>query len=135
MFLNGVNMKYRIFILSAFLAGCASTESKVQIDNVEPTSSDLVEFAAEHKSNSITLECNPKNEDAGKSVLWVKKCNELAFNYLNVQLNAGFDFQRPISEKPFGMAADFMAKTLMSNPSNFKAVSLGQQFTFSTNKT
>ena len=128
-------MKYRIFILSAFLAGCSTTESQVQIDNVQPTNTDLVEFAAEYKSNLINLACSPKNEDAGKSVLWVNKCNELAFNYLNAQLNSGVDFQLPISKKPFGMAADFTAKILMSNPSNFKAVSLGQTFTFSTNKT
>ena len=135
MFLNGFNMKYRIFILSAFLAGCASTDSQVQIDNVESTNTDLVEFVAEHKSNLINLACSPKNEEAGKSVLWVNKCNELAFNYLNAQLNTGVDFQRPISKNPFGMAADFTAKMLMSNPSNFKAVSLGQTFWFSKNRT
>ncbi|GHE83556.1 hypothetical protein [Thalassotalea profundi] len=134
MFLNGVNMKYRIFILSVFLAGCASTESQVKIDNIEPTNTNLVEFAAEHKSNLINLACSPKNEEAGKSVLWVTKCNELAFNYLKSQLNSGVAFQRPISKNPFGMAADFTAKILMSNPSNFKAVSLGQTFKFSINK-
>jgi hypothetical protein len=128
-------MKYRIFILSVFLAGCASTESQVQIDNVEPTKPDLVEFAVEHKSDSISLACRPKNEEAGKSILWVNRCNKLAFNYLNAQLNTGVDFQRPIIKKPFGMAADFTAKILMSNPSNFKAISLGQTFMFSTNKT
>ena len=128
-------MKYRIFILSALLAGCASTESQVKTDNGEPPNTDLVEFVAEHKSSLINLACSPKNEEAGKSLLWVNKCNELAFNYLNAQLNTGLDFQRPISKKPFGMAADFMAKMLMSNPSNFKAISLGQAFTFSINKT
>jgi hypothetical protein len=135
MFLNGVNMKYRIFILSAFLAGCASTESQVQLDNIKLSNTDLVEFAAEHKYNLINLACSPKNEEAGKSVLWVNKCNELAFNYLNAQLNMGGEFQLPVSKKPFGMAADLAAKILMSNPSNFKAVSLGQTFTFSSNKT
>ncbi len=128
-------MKYRIFILSAFLFGCASTEPQVQTDKVESTSTELVEFVVEHKPNSIILACNPKNEDAGKSVLWVNKCNELAFNYLNDQLEKGVSFQRQVSKKPFGMAADFTAKILMSNPSNFKAVGLGQSFTLSTNKT
>ena len=128
-------MKYWIFVLSVFLVGCASTESQVKIDKIKLTHNNLVEFSAKHKSNSINLECSPKSEESGKSILWVNKCNELASNYLNEQLNKGLSFQLPINKKPFGMAADFMAKMLMSNPSNFRAVSLGQTFKLNKNKT
>ncbi|GAA4883700.1 hypothetical protein [Ferrimonas pelagia] len=126
-------MKYWTFILSAFLIGCSSTESQVQIDKDKPTNTELVQFVIEHKPNLITLSCSPKNESAGKNVQWVNKCNELALDYLNTQLDDGVSFQRPISKRPFGMAADFTAKMLISNPSNFNAVSIGQSFTYSTN--
>ncbi len=128
-------MKFRLLIISTFLAGCASTEPQLQVGSADKVNSGLVEFAVEHKPHLISLACAPINEEAAKTVRWVDKCNELAFDYLSARVKEGMDFQRTISKKPFGMAADFTAKMLMSNPSNFTAVSIGQTFKLKTNKT
>lgn len=131
----GTAMKSRVVVFSVLLSGCVATGAQVNTAPREPAQSKLVEFVANQKSTVVELACSPATERAGESLVWVKRCNELAFSYLHEQQKNGIDFQRPITEKPFGMAADFVAKMLLANPSNFQTVSLGQTYKVSQNKT
>lgn len=135
MFLNGVKMKYRVLFIFLLLSGCASTEVQVNSQRVDPISTEFAELTINHKTKSIDLKCIPKSEEAGESVVWVKDCNDLAFNYLSNEMNNGLILKNTLTKKPFGMAADFMGKSLMANPSNFTAISIGQNFEFVRNKT
>jgi len=131
---NGVQMKKRIFVLSLVLVGCASTEVPTNIDKLASSKTGLVELFVEQKTNAIELSCSPVSEDAGKSVVWVKQCNELAVQFLNDQIKNGVEFQVTINDKPFGMAGDFVGQMLLAHPSNFKAFSLAQTFSLKINK-
>ena len=135
MFLNGVSMKYRIFILSAFLAGCTSTKSQVNMPSIETTKTDLVVFVVKRKLNSFNLKCSVKNKETAKRVLWITECNELAFNYLTSKMDGGIEFYHPIKTNAFGMAADARKKALMKDSSNIQSISLMRTFKFSINKT
>jgi hypothetical protein len=135
MLLNGVNMRYRVFFLSLLLSGFTVTEVQVNDQRVEPIRTEFAELTVTHKTKSIALYCIPKSEKAGETVIWVKDCNNLAFNYLSNEIKKGVLLNVTLNKKPFGMAADFMGKTLMANPSNFAAVGIGQEFELVRNKT
>ena len=128
-------MKYRVLFISLLLSGCAATEVQVNSQRVDPISTEFAELSINHKTQSINLKCTPRSEFAGKSVVWVKDCNDLAFNYLNNEMSKGVVLKNKLTNKPFGMAADFMGRSLMANPSNFTAVSIEQNFELVRNKT
>ncbi|AZG72171.1 hypothetical protein [Shewanella livingstonensis] len=103
--------------------------------DAQSTLGHLVELSIKLNNDSIALSCLPRTETAGKTPDWVIECNRLAYQYLIGKTGDGIEFSRQVNEKPFGMAADFMANTLMSDPSGFKAANISQEFVYKHKKT
>ncbi|MFT6124886.1 MAG: hypothetical protein ACJAW2_001785 [Shewanella sp.] len=129
--LKGVNMKLLSSLLVCSLGGIVSMLAEAD----DAQLGHLVELSITHNDNAIGLSCLPRTEAAGETADWVIECNRLAYQYLISQTGEGIEFNRQVNEKPFGMAADFMAKTLMADPSGFKAVNISQEFEFTHKKT
>ncbi|MGI2113717.1 hypothetical protein ACRN9G_08945 [Shewanella frigidimarina] len=124
-------------LLSSLLVGTLGgiVSMLAEADDAQSTLGHLVELSITHNDNSIGLSCLPRTEAAGETADWVIECNRLAYQYLISKTGEGIEFNRQVNEKPFGMAADFMAKALMTDPSGFKAVNIAQEFEFTHKKT
>lgn len=97
--------------------------------------SQSIAFSTSSSESELTISCKPLNDAVAKDASWVEKCNQAALEFLIAQQEQGVQLEKQVSEKPFGMAAEFMANTLKSNPSNFEAVSIKRAFALISNKT
>ncbi|WP_334048391.1 hypothetical protein [Alteromonas gracilis] len=97
--------------------------------------SQSIAFSASSSESELTISCKPLNDAVAKDASWVEKCNQAALEFLIAQQEQGVQLEKQVPEKPFGMAAEFMANTLKSNPSNFEAVSINRAFALISNKT
>lgn len=120
-------MKYWILCLGFFIVSCASTQ---QQNDKKPNAEDdeTIVFSAKQRVNEIILSCRPANEKVAVSEEWVGFCNSVAYEFLNRQVAKGLRFEKRISKKPFGMAAEFTAKLLKEDPSKIQVLELGQSF-------
>ena len=123
-------MKIVSALFALTLGSMVSILAEADSQDVQLIQGDLVELSIKKNESTIALSCMPKTEAAGENADWVIECNRLAYQYLISQTEKNIELNRQITEKPFGMAADFMAKALMSDPSNFKAIQIGMDFEF-----
>ncbi|MCL5049954.1 hypothetical protein [Aliidiomarina maris] len=123
-------MKFGMLFTAVLLTGCASVNSETDADSVVQSSSEAIDFIVEHNSSEVALKCRPRSKEVAREIDWVKECNQRAFDYLTEQESNSVEFVSEITEKPFGMAADFAARFLMPNPENFKEVIITQSFEY-----
>lgn len=117
------------------LGGMVSMLAEADNQQTQSTQGELVELSITLSEHSIALNCLPKTQAASINADWVVECNRLAYEYLLAKSAEVMAFQRQVNEKPFGMAADFIATNLMQNPASFKAAHISQEFEFIPKKT
>lgn len=127
-------MKYGMLFTAVLLTGCSSVNSETDADSVVHSSSEAIDFIVEHKASEVALKCRPRSKEVASKTDWVKECNQRAFDYLTEQESNSVEFVREVTEKPFGMAADFAARFLMPNPENFEEVTIAQSFEYRLNE-